>query len=240
MRICSLGKVQSIERKGKFIVIGFDSGVMAVIHLRMTGKLVWAAASEPRKPSGLRAEFCFADGGSLLFYSVRGFARLDFWNSGDKVPGIAKLGLDPFDKGLTADSLAAMMHSRKVAIKSFLLNQELIAGIGNIYACEILYRIGVHPKASAGSLSKKKVRELLAVMRKVLSKAIDCCGTSVSDFRNIDDKTGQFQNFLQVYQKKSCPKGHRLQKIDIAGRGTYFCPVCQSLEAKKASSQLVF
>ncbi len=234
----SLGTVKTVERRGKFIIIGFDKKIKAVVHLRMTGKLVWEEDSRVVEPRCLRAEFVFAEGGRLLFYSVRGFARLDLWSEEDKVPGLEKLGLEPFDRRLDVAKLQKMMAGRKVAIKSFLLNQELIAGIGNIYACEILYRTGVHPLTPAGSVSPQKVAELLQNTRSVLAKAVECCGTTVSDYRGIDDKTGQFQNFLQVYQKKCCPKGHSLQKLVVAGRGTYFCPVCQKFTPETGAKQI--
>ncbi len=236
----ALGKVLSVDREGKFIIIYLDSGVKAVIHLRMTGKIVWEEGNNALKTKGLRAEFKFSGGGKILFYSVRGFARLDLWSACDKVSGLENLGLDPFDKKLDKNLLAEMLKGRKVAIKSFLMDQRHICGIGNIYACEILYRVGVHPQSKAGCLSLDKIEEILQITRQVLSKAIECCGTTVNDYRNIDDKTGQFQNFLQVYQKNCCPKGHRLQKVTVGGRGTYFCPECQKLEQSDLVEQTIF
>ncbi len=236
----TLGKVLSVERAGKFIIVHLDRGVKAVIHLRMTGKLVWENNPELVQLRCLRAEFRFADKSKLLFYSVRGFAKLELFGEDDKVSGLEKLGLDPFDKKLDKNLLFKMLRGRTVAIKSFLMDQRHISGIGNIYACEILYRVGLHPRAKAGSLSLQEVQKLLQTTRQVLSKAVECCGTTVSDYRNIDDKTGTFQNFLQVYQKSHCPQGHSLQKVTVGGRGTYFCPICQKAEADQSVIQTVF
>ncbi len=224
----SLGMIKEIERIGKFIVIHLSSSIKIVIHLRMTGKLVFEERNIFYDKTHLRAEFFFKDGSKLLFISVRGFAKMEIYAEDDKVQGIENLGLDPFDKRLDKFYMARLMMGKGVAIKAFLMNQKYLAGIGNIYACEILYRVGLHPASKAGCVPLEMVDNLLTVMREVLSKAIECCGTTISDYRSVDDKSGKFQAFLQVYQKECCPCGHAIEKINIGGRGTFFCPVCQT------------
>jgi formamidopyrimidine-DNA glycosylase len=107
------------------------------------------------------------------------------------------------------------------------MDQKIIAGLGNIYANEILYRAKINPETPASSLSSQRLSKLIKTTKTVLNEAIEKNGTSISDYRRIDDKKGEFQNFLQIYQKTSCPQGHPVQKIKQGGRSTYFCPVCQ-------------
>ncbi len=223
----TLREIESIERVGKFIVIHLSSSIKIVVHLRMTGKLVFEERNIFYDKTHLRAEIFFRDGSKLLFISVRGFAKMEIYAEDDVVRGIDNLGIDPFDKSLDKFYMARLMMGKGMSIKAFLMNQKYLAGIGNIYACEILYRVGLHPETKAGCVPIELIDRLLTVMREVLSKAIECCGTTINDYRSVDDKSGRFQAFLQVYQKGHCPCGHTVEKISIGGRGTFFCPVCQ-------------
>jgi formamidopyrimidine-DNA glycosylase len=108
-----------------------------------------------------------------------------------------------------------------------LLDQSVVAGLGNIYVCEILYRAKINPETKANTLTDAQLKQIVKHTKEVLTAAIANNGTSVSDFRQVDDKTGQFQNFLQVYQKDTCPLGHEIKRIKQAGRSTFYCPVCQ-------------
>ena len=108
-----------------------------------------------------------------------------------------------------------------------LLNQRIIAGLGNIYANEILYRARISPLKKGNELSLKKLKTIVEKTKEVLEQAIKYNGTTISDYRSVEDKTGEFQNFLKVYRKEYCECGHQIKKIKQAGRSTYYCPVCQ-------------
>ncbi|MEJ2627065.1 MAG: zinc finger domain-containing protein, partial [bacterium] len=123
--------------------------------------------------------------------------------------------------------LSEKLKNRKAPIKNLLMNQGIVAGLGNIYVSEILHRSHVDPRRISGKLNKKEVEEIIKQTKLVLKEAITHNGTSVSDFRQIEDKKGEFQNFLRVYKKEYCNCGAAIQRIKMAGRSTYFCPRCQ-------------
>ncbi|MEN6445500.1 MAG: zinc finger domain-containing protein, partial [Candidatus Cloacimonas sp.] len=137
------------------------------------------------------------------------------------------LGLEPFSDDFTTQNLKEKMQGKKAPIKTVLLDQSIIAGLGNIYVCEILYRARINPLLPAGKLKQKDIVEIIQQTKQVLSEAILQGGTSISDYRKIDDKTGSFQNFLRVYKKKCCPLSHAIKRIKQSGRSTYYCPICQ-------------
>jgi formamidopyrimidine-DNA glycosylase len=107
------------------------------------------------------------------------------------------------------------------------MDQKIIAGLGNIYVCEILYRAGINPEKPANKITRKNIVKIIQQTKEVLTEAIDKGGTSISDYRRIDDKPGSFQNFLQVYQKQFCPLGHKVLRLKQGGRSTFYCPICQ-------------
>ena len=137
------------------------------------------------------------------------------------------LGMEPLANEFDGQYLQQILKGRRAPIKTLMLDQKLIAGLGNIYVCEILYRAKINPTVPGGQLSLSELKTLAKQTKLVLKEAIAKNGTSISDFRNVDDKTSEFQNFLHVYQKEACPKAHKVAKIKQAGRSTYYCPVCQ-------------
>jgi len=219
-------KVESHIRRGKYIILRLSGGNSLIIHLRMTGKLVHESSSTGTHIHE-RACFLLTDGGLLRFIDPRTFGKIILCRTDDESSFMPALGLEPLEGGFTPAALGLMLKGRKMPIKSAIMDQRLIAGLGNIYACEALYRAGIHPDTPAGSLAPKALAKLVKQIRLVLSEAIAQNGTSISDFRRVDDKQGGFQNFLQVYQKEVCPRGHPIHKARHSGRGTFFCPVCQ-------------
>jgi len=141
---------------------------------------------------------------------------------------LATLGPEPLE--IELDQFREILRARKARIKSLLLNQKLIAGIGNIYADEILFRSCIHPLTPANELGENELRILWKTMRTILQTAIKKRGTSIRDYRDVDNQKGNFQLFLQVYgrEKQPCPRcGQPIQRLQIGGRSSHFCPVCQ-------------
>jgi len=216
----------SHQRRGKYMILHLERDISVIIHLRMTGKLV---AGKAMSGESVHERACFLLSGSekLHFIDIRTFGKIVLCRTENLVKFMPDLGAEPLSEEFGAEYLKRVLKGRKTSIKNALLDQKLIAGLGNIYACEILYRAKIHPETPAGKLTPAKLKRIASETKKVLNEAILMNGTSISDFRRVDDKTGQFQNFLRVYQKESCPLGHKISKIRQGGRGTFFCPVCQ-------------
>lgn len=225
------GAISNAFRRGKYMIVMLDSGTTLIIHLRMTGKLVYdAKAIPPTKHE--RARIYLEDGAVIHFIDPRTFGKIIICNLDNFTDYLPELGLEPLNPEFTIKHLKEKLQRRTLPIKQALLDQKVIAGLGNIYVCEILFRAKLHPLQSVNSLSDKDYRNIIRYTRQVLSEAILKGGTSISDFRRIDDQTGEFQEFLRVYQKASCPQGHPLARVKIGGRGTFYCPQCQKMRSQ--------
>lgn len=221
-----LGSISSIERRGKYIIIKTSAQFKIVIHLRMTGKLIYEKDYN-FKTDHTRAEIGFDDNTKLLFNDVRTFGKIEIYNQLEEVESINKLGVEPLSEFFSVDYLFDKIKQKKAPIKNILLDQRIIAGLGNIYVCEILYRSGINPETSGSKLDKTKIDSIVLHTKQVLEEAIKHNGTTISDYRNVDDKTGEFQNFLKVYGKKQCQCNTEILRIKQAGRSTFYCPQCQ-------------
>ncbi len=219
-------KVTEYQRRGKYIILHLENHNALVIHLRMTGKLIYTKGVH-EEAKHIRAEFNLHDGCSIIFNDIRTFGKIILCPESKISSYLADLGAEPLTREFDAAYLQKAIVRKSAPIKNVLLDQSVVAGLGNIYVCEILYRTKVHPAAKANSLSLATLKNIVKHTKEVLTEAIAHNGTSVSDFRQIDDKTGEFQNFLQVYQKATCPRGHTIHRIKQAGRSTFYCPVCQ-------------
>jgi formamidopyrimidine-DNA glycosylase len=210
-------RIESVTRRGKFIVIGLDAGALSV-HLGMTGKLL-VAGVETAHTHGV---FTLDDG--VLFYEdPRQFGRIEW---GDK--RAQKLGPEPLLVGL--EEFSAALRKRKTQVKPLLLNQAFIAGLGNIYVDEILFASGIHPLAQAARLSAQRVAKLHQVMVDTLTMAIKHRGSSISDYVDADGNRGDFQMMHRVYGREGEPCavcGRAIKKAVVGSRGTHYCPVCQ-------------
>ena len=213
-------RIQSIERHGKFIAIRLDRGFL-VVHLGMTGKLLINA--DPTKWT--HAVFTL-DNGVLHYDDQRQFGRIEY---GAELPErVAALGPEPLE--VTLDDFTARIKARRSPIKSVLLNQAVVRGVGNIYADEALFRAGVHPKRIAASLTKPRIERIYEAMREVLAEAIASRGSSVSNYVDAEGRKGSFQQAHRVYRRmgKPCVNcGAEIKRIVLAQRGTHFCPKCQ-------------
>ena len=211
--------VTRLGRRGKYILFELPSEVV-VVHLRMSGRLLWA---EEPPPGRLRAALSF-EAGAVYLVDRRRLATLEVVDEFRK-----ELGPEPFgDLGWLSQAL----KGSRMPIKSWLMDQRKIAGIGNIYASEILFRAGIDPRRPAGSLSPREARRLAEVIPRVLRAAIAGKGTTLSDaeYRLPTGEPGGFQLELAVYGRAGapCPRcGTPIQRLKIAGRSTYFCPRCQ-------------
>lgn len=221
-------KVTSVSRRGKYILINLENSYLIIVHLRMTGKLIYEEINqEPLKHE--RARIIFTDNSFLRFDDVRTFGTIDCLNKKDIQDYFKNLGIEPLSDDFSVKYLSKIITKISSPVKTFLLDQRRIAGLGNIYVCEVLYRTGIHPLLPTSKLDEIQIKKLIKEIKLVLRQAIDCNGTTISDYRRVDDKTGSFQNFLQVYGKNKCPLGHDVHRIIIAGRSTFYCDKCQKM-----------
>ncbi len=214
-------KVLAVQRHGKFIELQLDGGRSFMVHLGMTGKLLMNAI-----PGRHTHAILTLDRGALLYDDIRQFGRLEL--SSGLPARVRKLGPEPLE--VTLDEFVRRVREHQTKIKSLLLNQRFLRGIGNIYADEALFRAGIHPLAVARRLHRDRLKKLHAAIRKVLGEAIDAGGSSVSDYVDVDGRQGSFQVRHNVYQKdgRPCPRcGARIRRILVTQRGTHFCPRCQ-------------
>jgi len=233
------GKVfKNINRRGKYLVIELDSGKKLVIHLGMTGLLIYPFNEDSKKIINVKHNhlvFTFIDGTKLIFNDVRKFGKIYLVSNLDKIKGMAKLGLDPLDDCFKEEILVQILNKKKKSkIKSFLMNQEFITGLGNIYVNEVLYRANIHPLRKISSLHKEEIGNLYQQIKLVLNKAIKSGGSTVADeaYLNTDGEKGKFAEKLQVYARKGepCLKcGHSIDVVKIEGRSSFICPQCQKL-----------
>jgi formamidopyrimidine-DNA glycosylase len=217
-------RVVSANRRGKRIVLGLSHGRRLEIHLRMTGRLLWQeAGTEPPPHSRFILDL---SSGRMTIVDPRRFATLSLIEDGTPGEGV----VDALSPGC-AEVLIAEGRNRTRPLKSFLMDQQILGGIGNIYACEILHQVGLSPWRKTASLLPDDWRKIENAMRMVLSQAIDCRGTSISDWRDLFGNKGEYQKELRVYGRE----GEKCLRCDgivrrerLLGRGTWFCPNCQT------------
>jgi len=225
--VTSLGKIELVSRRGKYIILQTALHYKLIIHLRMTGKLIFEKDINTTS-SHSRAEIVFTDKTKLIFDDVRTFGKIQVLKKNENISGIRNLGVEPLTNEFNAEYLIDKLRNRKAPIKTVLLDQSVIAGLGNIYVAEILFRAKIHPAIPANKIKIKNMKKIVLETKIVLQEAIKHNGTTISDYRSVEDKTGEFQNFLKVYGKKTCECGAEIKKIQQAGRGTYFCENCQT------------
>ena len=218
---------------GKYLVLALDDGTRLSVHLRMTGKLLLSDARDDDAPTGgahARLVMHLDDGRSLIFDDQRKFGRVAWYPSEDAVAGRLRLGPDPTDDDFTAERMGRLLKGRVRPIKSLLLDQSIISGIGNIYADEALFRAGVHPQRPSGGLESAEVEEVWRHVRAVLFEGIEQKGTSLRDYVDADGRQGAFQNLLRVYGREGKPClncGGPIARMRLAGRSSFHCPTCQ-------------
>mgnify|MGYP000128903806 CR=1 FL=1 len=224
-------KISDITRRGKYILIHLLEDKIMVIHLRMTGKLLVKPSKEPLKKH-THIIFKLDHNTDLRFNNVRKFGRIYLIDDDnyEAAGGLAELGPEPLASDFSFEDFQKLFKGRTAGIKSLLLNQKFIAGLGNIYTDEVLYRSGIHPRHPADKLTKNAIKKMYKNIREILRLGIKYNGTTFSDYVNAFGEKGSFQEKLQVYQKEGqkCNKcGEIIIKDKVAGRSTYYCPNCQ-------------
>jgi formamidopyrimidine-DNA glycosylase len=216
-------RVRSVERQGKFLLIRLDPYRTLHLHLRMSGRLLWCGHADGL-PAHSRFMICFPRG-RLICIDPRRFATLALDDPKNRTAPVP----DPL-KSINANKLRQAAQGRQAPVKSFLLNQAIVAGIGNIYVCEMLHKAAVSPWRRTNSLSPAEWRKIAHAGRSILRHATECRGTSISDWRDLYGEKGRYQLHLKVYGRKGLPCaccGEKIQRIAMGGRGTYYCAACQ-------------
>lgn len=224
--------ITGMGRRGKFILFYFDSGDIATLHLRMTGELSLARPEEPPGPH-MHLHFDLDNGEQLRYHDVRKFGRWSLLTPEQYELFDRSLGVEPFDEGLDADRFAEMLQSRRRVLKPLLLDQTFIAGIGNIYADEALFRAGIHPRRRSSDLSAEEADRLLSEIRLVLASALEHRGTTLRNYRDGNGQPGGNLVRLRIYSLGAgdpCPVcGGPVVREVIGQRGTKLCPTCQPI-----------
>jgi formamidopyrimidine-DNA glycosylase len=220
-------RITGLDRRGKYLILRLDDGRFLVLHLRMTGRLLHRRPDDPPEPYQ-RACFRLDDGTELRFADLRKFGTM--WLTDDLSTVVGRLGPEPFDEAFTAERLAELAARRTAPIKSFLLDQYAIAGLGNIYADEALHAASIHPRRPARSLDSAEVARLHAAIRSVLVRAVGFRGSSFRDYVDPEGAAGENQRHVRVFRRTGEPChtcGAAIERVKVGGRSTHFCPRCQ-------------
>ena len=230
--------IEKVDRRGKFLLFYFTEDVM-ISHLRMEGKYALVEPEEngqlPIRGKHTHVIFYLESGKKLLYNDVRKFGRMHLVPKGEefKHTSLMKLGPEPIAKDFILEDMQEFLTRRTKAIKGVLLDQEIVVGIGNIYADEILHRAQIHPITPANTLTEDEEIRLHETIIQVMDEAVQSGGTTIRSYANAFGDVGNFQDKLQVYGRdgENCLTcGTEIQKMKVAGRGTHYCPVCQALK----------
>jgi formamidopyrimidine-DNA glycosylase len=218
-------KILAVERVGKFMYWKVGQ-VYPAFHLGMSGIFI-SDRSLSLYPQHIHVSFYFQDGRTLHFQDVRKFSKIFLFSA---PPAFPELGVDPLRENFTLNNFKKLLTSRKIAVKNLLMDQRMIAGIGNIYANEILFLSRIHPQRQSDTLKNSEIGRLFKTIPKVLTGAIKHFGTTYTAYRTVQGEPGDNQNFLKVYQKagEPCSRCRNLiQKSVLNSRSTFYCPECQ-------------
>ena len=221
--------IEAVERRGKYLLLRLDAGRTLAMHLRMTGNLLLDRDSI--EPAYLRAVVDLGPAGRLLFTDARRFGHAAVIEDAELESYFAtRLGLEPLSGALTAEALCRLAAGRRAPLKSFLLNQLGVAGVGNIYADEALHRAALHPLSPAGSMKPEDCERLRQGIVEALEAGLRSGGASIDDYRDARGEQGAMQDEFLVHTREGKPClrcGAAIQRTVVAGRSTYFCPSCQ-------------
>jgi formamidopyrimidine-DNA glycosylase len=225
-------RIVGIRRHGKYLLVDFDHDLTMLVHLGMTGRLLVVPGASPRAKH-THLLLSLKDGRELRFVDARRFGQIDVLARGSEAshPALAQLGPDPMVHGLDAEALHALAKRRKTTLKAFVLDQSVVAGVGNIYASEALWRAKLRPGARALGLSSAGATRLATAIHEVLERALTKGGTSLRDFVDASGTRGENADYLWVYGRagEPCPRcKSRIRRTVHQGRATYYCPTCQT------------
>jgi formamidopyrimidine-DNA glycosylase len=231
-------RVEKVGRSGKYLVWECSGDLYLLVHLRMTGSLLFDPIAEP---THTRVRFELDDGHRIIYVDPRRFG------TGHVLPGSAardaylgaRIGIEPMTPEFTTEHLRALARGRRAPVKSFVLDQRRIAGVGNIYADEALFRARIHPLRQAGALTRGQVAALRDAIEEALQAGIEAKGATIDDFRHLDGARGSFQDRFLVHRREGepCPRcGTAIRKLVVGGRGTYVCERCQPKPRRRAAA----
>jgi len=229
-------KIETLGRRAKYILMQLENGKVMILHLGMSGRVLLIPPGkkyEPEKHDHLILDF--DDRSKMVFNDARrfGMVLLDDENGLEKNPAFAGMGPEPLDNSFSAPVLAAALENKKTSIKAALLDQRVVAGLGNIYVSEALFHAGIHPERIAATVTHAESEKLVKAIRKVLNEAIAAGGSTLKDYRHADGELGYFQHHFAVYDRagQPCPgcrcdisKSKGIRKMTQGGRSTYYCP----------------
>ncbi len=225
-------RVAALRRRGKYVIVDLGDACL-IVHLRMTGQLLFRAEEGERRP---RLRLDFAPATSLFFYDVRRFGRAWALRPQEEEAFFAGLGVEPLDEAFSPLVLRELMAGRRAPLKAFLLDQRHVAGVGNIYADEALFKARLHPLRPASDVGPREAQRLHAAIVTTLHLGIEHEGSSVESFVDPAGERGHFQEILNVYQRTGEPCrvcGTTVARVLVSGRGTHFCPHCQPLRSRR-------
>lgn len=229
------GKViERLRRRSKYILADLDSGETLLIHLGMSGRMMISTGAHPETLKHDHVVFLMQDDARVVFNDTRRFGAMDMAPTASIADHklLASLGPEPLGNEFDEPYLVERLKGKNSPIKNVLLDQRIIAGLGNIYVCEVLLRAGVSPTKKAGKMSAAKVRTLVPIIRDVLGEAIESGGSSLKDYRQTDGELGYFQHSFRAYGREGEPCvtngcSGKIQRIVQAGRSTFYCAQCQ-------------
>ncbi|HET7571392.1 MAG TPA: bifunctional DNA-formamidopyrimidine glycosylase/DNA-(apurinic or apyrimidinic site) lyase [Gaiellaceae bacterium] len=235
-------RVAAVERRGKYLVVRFESGRVLLVHLRMTGSLRHTPPGSLQDDPHRRAVVRLDDGSDVAYRDVRRFGTWLLLEPGEAQPYLdERVGVEPLEAVFTAAHLGERLRGRRAPVKAALLDQRTLAGLGNIYVDEALWRARLHPLRPAETLERAELRRLHRAIVAALEHGIARQGSTLRDYRLPDGAAGSMQDEFRAYGRDGEPCGRcgtPIGKIRVAGRGTWFCPRCQPLDpvAQAASS----
>lgn len=234
-------KVRALRRRSKYILADLSSGETLIIHLGMSGRILISGdplgqfhRDHPAPEKHDHVVFQMDNGARVTFNDPRRFGAMDLAPSSEveRHKLLRNLGPEPLGNAFHQDYLISRLRGRNMPIKSALLDQKVVAGLGNIYVCEALYRSGISPLRKAGQISDKRLARLVPIIREVLSEAIEAGGSSLRDYRQADGELGYFQHTFRVYDREGQPCqtpgcGGAIARRVQSGRSSFYCPRCQ-------------
>lgn len=234
-------KVTGLRRRSKYILIDLDTTETLIVHLGMSGRMTVSGdplgqfvSNHPAKDKHDHVVFDMSSGARVTFNDARRFGAMDLAETSTLEDHwlIQKLGPEPLGNEFDGPYLVSQLERRKSPIKTALLDQRIVSGLGNIYVCEVLFRAGINPKRLSNALSEPEVLTLIPIIRDVLNEAIEAGGSSLKDYRQADGELGYFQHAFAVYDREdqSCTKQDcdgTISRFAQSGRSTFYCPQCQ-------------